>query len=198
MIVPTVAEIVAVMLERKGYLVFENHAQNYDLNLVGIRTADLSANSFNDWITAFYWFDGQWNFFAFPGTTDPGTYWREHPMNVLGTAILKPGQYRGAFKRGLHKGTQAFIQASPLTVYRDNNKDDELDLDVPTETGMDGIDLHHASGAQASTVVGKWSAGCQVLQDPVQAGFLNALGDAAAAIHGNSFTYTLLTEADFG
>ena len=35
-----------------------------------------------------------------PSTTDPGTYYREDPMNVRGTAVMQPEQYRGVYKIG--------------------------------------------------------------------------------------------------
>ncbi|GAG43566.1 unnamed protein product, partial [marine sediment metagenome] len=48
-----------------------------------------------------------------------------------------------------------------------------------------------------STVVGKWSAGCQVLQDAEHFAFLMTLCERARKKFGNSFTYTLLEENDF-
>ena len=44
---PKVSEIINAM-ESKDYLVFSNPG-GHDLNIVGIRTADDSANTFNDW-----------------------------------------------------------------------------------------------------------------------------------------------------
>ena len=193
---PTPLEIKAAM-RSKNYLVFGSE-KGYDLNLFGIRTADNRANSFNDIVGVMYMYDGRWNSFCFPATTDPGLYWREHPMNVDGTAILKPGQYRGAYKVGEHKGYPALQQLSPLSVYRDSNKDNILDMDESTvQKGMFGINIHRASSHRGSTQVDKWSAGCQVLQDPLQFEFLMSLAKKAANIFGNSFTYTLLTEDDF-
>ncbi len=121
---PSVEEIVAVMRGKK-YKVFKN-PNGHDINLVGIRNSSSRANRFDDWISAFYWYDGIWNQFAFPGTTDPGTFYRENPLNVRGTAIMKPGQYRRAYKVGRHKGYKAMQQVGPITVYRDDNKDAEL------------------------------------------------------------------------
>lgn len=189
---------IAEVMQAKGYAVFRD-PRGHDLNLVGIRTADTTANRFNDWLTVFYWFDGDWTSFGFHATTDPGTYWRLHPDNVHGTAIVKPGQYRGAHRIGRHKGYKALRQQGPITVYRDADRDDVLDTTgVPEETGIFGIDIHRANEAVPSIQVDKWSAGCQVVQDPDQFLFLLTLCDRAAAKYGNSFTYTLLTEEDFG
>jgi len=194
--IPTVEEIKAVMLA-KGYTVFED-VRGYDLNLFGIRTADTESNTFNDLLGVFYVFEDRWNCFAFPGTTDPGLYWRKNPMNVNGTAFLKPGQYREVYKLGLHKGYPALQQQKPMTVYRDANRDSYADLDENnTQTGIFGINLHRASLQGPSDNVNKWSAGCQVVQDPIHFEFKIELVREAKAIYGNSFSYTLLEESDF-
>jgi hypothetical protein len=193
---PSPSRIVEVMSAR-GYAVFRD-PRGHDLNLVGIRTADMTANRFNDWLAVFYWFDGDWNFFPLHATTDPGTFYRHNPDAVNGTAILKPGQYRRAYRIGRHKTYKALRQDGSVTVYRDANRDDVLDTrDMPEETGVFGIDIHRAHELHASVQVDQWSAGCQVVQDPDQFLFLLTLCDRAAAKYGNSFTYTLLEEADF-
>ena len=191
------AEYLATVMEKKGYKVFRDPS-GHDLNLVGIRTSDMSANSFNDWLCAFYYFDGRWNYFAFPVTTDPGTYYREHPVNVEGTAILKPGQYRGLWKIGRHKGYKALQQNKPATVYRDADRDNFLDVaNQDEQSGMFGINCHRSNSARASLRVDRWSAGCQVFQDPDHFAFLLKLCERGAVKFGNSFTYTLLAENDF-
>jgi hypothetical protein len=162
---PVVTEIVDAM-RAKDYRVFED-PRGHDLNLVGIRNSDSRANEFDNWLTVFYWFDGIWNLFAFPATTDPGTFYRENPINVRGTAIMKPGQYRRAYMVGRHKGYKALQQSGPITVYRDNNKNDELDATGNEEDqGLHAVNIHRANRERASTRVEKWSAGCQVMQDP--------------------------------
>jgi hypothetical protein len=192
---PDVGAIVAVM-NGKGYRVFDNPS-GHDINLVGIRNSASDANSFDDWVALFYRFDNVWNLFAFPATTDPGTYYRQHPANVRGTAIMKPGQYRGAYKVGRHTGYKALQQSGKITVYRDNDMDRDLDFDVTEDSGMHAVNIHRASRQRASTRVDKWSAGCQVIQDPDHFDFLMALCDRGAAKFGNSFTYTLLESGDF-
>lgn len=198
LIEPTAEKIKAAM-RAKGYVVFGNEERGYDLNLFGIRSNDLSANTFNDTIGVMYRAAGQWVLFAFPATTDPGVYWRENPMNVDGAAILKPGQYRGAYRIGLHKTYPALQQDAPVTVYRDDDRDDALDLSEDTiQTGMFGINIHRASSKQASSQVNRWSAGCQVIADPAHFDFLLSLCKKSRTIYGSSFTYTLLTEEDLG
>lgn len=192
---PSLRQLLEAM-ERKGYRVFAG-AKGHDLNIVGVRTADNRANTFNDWVTVFYKQNGVWNFFAFPATTDPGTYYRKNPQNVRGTAVMKPGRYPGAYKVGIHAGYKALQQKGNITVYRDNNKDEVIDTTGMVEdTGIHAVNIHRANRVRASTQVDKWSAGCQVLQDPDHFDFLMALCDRAVENWDNSFTYTLLEERD--
>lgn len=193
---PGVEQIVAVM-RGKAYRVFKN-PKGHDINLVGIRNSASDANRFDDWINAFYWYDGAWNHFAFPGTTDPGTFYRQNPLNLRGTAIMKPGQYRRAYKVGKHKGYKAMQQIGAITVYRDNNKNDELNtIGTAEHAGLHAVNIHRANRIRASTQVDKWSAGCQVMQDPNHFDFFMTLCSRGADKFGNSFTYTLLESDDF-
>ena len=97
-------------LARLGYAFFENG--NHNLNIVGIRTKDMEANSFNDFIAVAYKDRGLWELMVYEATTDPGVYWRKHPMNRKGTAVLVPGQHRRCYKLGRHQGKyEALVQA---------------------------------------------------------------------------------------
>ncbi len=194
--IPEVNKITSVM-NTKGFVVFEN-PRGHDLNIVGIRTSDNSANTFNDWITVFYWFENNWNYFAFPATTDPGIYYRENPINVKGTAIVKPGQYRRAYKIGKHRGYKAIQQIGSITVFRDSNKNETIETTgMAEDTGIHAINIHKSNAYRASTEVGKWSAGCQVFQDPDHFAFFLMLCIRAMEKFGNTFSYTLLEEIDF-
>ncbi|MFA0810847.1 hypothetical protein [Microbulbifer epialgicus] len=180
---------------RKGYRFFDEG--DFNLNLIGIRTTDNQSNSFNDHLAVAWRFDGVPHCLVFPATTDPGTFWRENPINIKGTAILVPGQYPGLWQLGLHQGKyRALVQRKPARVYRDNNRDSIIDTDAPIDDGLFGINCHRANGTRASQQVDKWSAGCQVLANPFDFGLLIALCDRAAEQWGTTFTYTLLEEAD--
>ena len=190
---PPLGEVVAAM-RRKKYVVFDD-ARGHNVNIVGIRGRG-NADAFDDYIALFYRTRDSWSFFAFPATTDPGTYYRENPVNVRGTAILKPGQYRRAFAIGTHRDYPALVQVEPVTVYRDANRDGNLDIEnAPEETGMFDIHIHRA-GPTPVLMVGRWSAGCQVFQDAAQFDFFMAQCNEGARKYGNRFTYTLLTADD--
>ncbi|MFC6633534.1 hypothetical protein [Microbulbifer taiwanensis] len=182
-------------LIRKGYAFFDEG--DYNLNLVGIRTADNTANTFNDFLSVAWRFDGVPHCLTFAATTDPGLYWRKRPANVNGTAIVVPGQYPGLWQKGLHQGKYAaLVQRGPVQVYRDNDCDQVLDQDAPIDTGLFGINCHRANAHRESHQVDKWSAGCQVLAHPKDFDLLMALCERAAENWGRSFTYTLIEEGD--
>jgi hypothetical protein len=97
-------------------------------------------------------------------TTEPGSFYTQNRMNPSGAARIKFGQYK-AWRVGAHitasvNQNPALIQEANVTVHRDNNEDgfrtgDKLD------TGMFGINQHHANDSPR-TNVGRWGAGCLV------------------------------------
>ena len=187
---PQAYDLVGTM-ERAGYEV------NPILNLIGVRTDSVVGDVYDDWLVVLTYLNAQWHSWAFPGTTDPGTYYRRHPINVSGTAILKPGNYKGAYKIGHHRGYKALQQVGDVTVYRDGNRDDVLDTEgVEEQTGIFGINIHRASAhySKNDSPIGKWSAGCQVFQYVPHFDFVVALAEAAQK---SRFDYTLLTENMF-
>jgi hypothetical protein len=51
------------------------------------------------------------------------------------TAILAQGQYKGAYKIGLHQGKyKALVEAKPITVIRDYDRNAKLDFKNPWNT----------------------------------------------------------------
>jgi hypothetical protein len=191
--VPSYQELKSVMLA-KGYRFYDEG--DYNLNLIGIRNADLHANSFNDLFIVAFKVKGVEQVMAFDCTTDPGIYWRENLANVKGTGWLKPGQYRSMWTFGRHQGKYpALVQYSPVTMYRDNDRDGLLET-LTEETGMFGINGHRANEKMKSKNVDKWSAGCQVLASPFDFDMVLSTCRKAATIHGDKFTYTLLEQKD--
>ena len=189
----------------KGYKWFEDNSnKGYDVNIVGVRnsaTKGRVTNAFDDKITISYKIDGEWECHIFDCTTDPGSAYMNNPiLENTGCAILKPGQYRGSHKLRLHAGKYlALGQKKDVTVYRDNDRDGNYDLDESkTDTGLFGINIHRATGRSGgkSTRVDKWSAGCQVIADNDDLHEFLDICQAAREIHGNSFSYTLLESKD--
>ncbi|NQZ06964.1 MAG: hypothetical protein HRT35_07365 [Algicola sp.] len=181
-------------LKRKKHTVFDQG--EYNLNIVGVRAKNPASNAFDDLICLLYKKRGEWVLLPFEATTDPGTFYLENPINVNGTAIVKPGQYPGLWTMGKHQGKYlALVQSGPVTVHRDNNRDKTQNT-AKTESGIFGINCHRASQDGTSVQVGRWSAGCQVFADSGEYAIFMAICQKALTLWGNSFSYTLLEEKD--
>jgi hypothetical protein len=173
----------------------------FDLNIIGFRRNRPEArfrNLFDDLIGIICADHpgGPLQMEAWPATTDPGSFYLHNPMNPHGCAIVVPGQYRRLWQLGWHHGDAAFVQSSPVKVFRDVNRDTMLDLDgVPIEEGLFGIDGHHAG--DNSLHVDRWSAGCQVWKRRKDHDRALELGHAQVGAHPTwfYFTYTVLDTA---
>ncbi len=103
-------------------------------------------------------------FMIINGNTDPSGFRKGYGTSesTKGMASLKEGVWW--YKKGLHKGRKAFVQARPFTVYRDANtakvpasKIIQLDgFPVYEHTGWFGINHHNSTNP-----AGTGSAGCQ-------------------------------------
>ena len=189
-------EQIEAAVKAKGYAWFEG-AKDFDVNIVGVRnyaTGQTVTNAFDDQLTVSYKEGGAWKFHQWPCTTDPGKKGVMEYHNAAGVARLVEGQYRGSHTLGLHQGKyEALKQAKPVKVYRDADKDMEYDENKIQE-GIFGINIHKA-GAD-STYVENWSEGCQVFKKAADFESFMAICRKAAAIHGKSFTYTLIESKD--
>ena len=183
-------QIEAAMI-KKGFAYFSDGELN--LNIIGIRqssTGNKVTNLFDDFLTLSYKHNGAWVFKKWAATTDPGTKGVKEFHNAAGVARLVAGQYRGSHAIGLHQGKyEALRQAKNVKVYRDANKDMTYD-ESKIQEGVFGINIHKA-GAD-STYVENWSEGCQVFKKSADFDEFMVIVKKAAALHGNSFTYTLL------
>ena len=183
-------------VKAKGYAWFEG-AKDYDVNIVGVRNSapgQTVTNAFDDVITVSFKIDGVWQYKEWANTTDPGKKGVMQFGNKAGVARLVEGQYRGSHTIRLHQGKyEALGQAKNVKVYRDANKDMKYDENKIDE-GVFGINIHKA-GAD-STYVENWSEGCQVFKKSAEFEEFMAICRKAKAIHGNSFTYTLIESAD--
>lgn len=198
------------VIEKKGYRFFIGQ---YNLNIVGVRSLNSKSNSFDDLLIVAFKIADQWKMKVYPITTDPGKHWLNNPMTSGGTAILVPGQYPGCYVLGIHGrshasgGYPALEQAKPMNYVRDNNKDEIVNIDLyrnPANVFSANLktNIHRANSGWLSSLkkffnVERHSAGCQVFQyaDHFDE-FLN-ICVTSKQYYGNSFTYTLLEEADF-
>lgn len=153
-------EAIKDALAKFGYQI---HEEYWYPNFIGIR--DLSnVNTFNDTLILIQHRPTDILFKQYAFTTDPSKTNLENPVNKEGTAILCEGWHKEIWKFGLHKGQyEAFVQNEPVEVYRDNDKDDIIELShEQIHEGIYGINMHKAG--VDSTYVDKWSAGCQVFK----------------------------------
>lgn len=183
-------ELVFEEMLKRNYVVFEQG--DYNLNLIGLRKIPGQSNKFDDLYTISYKIKGEWQFKVFPFTSDPGIYWLQNPSRSEGAAVLCPGQYRGCWHVGVHKGEYpALVQwKSPFKVWRDKDKDGKVEYGGQIYTDSAGINNHHAG--DLSVDVNKWSAGCQVFANLKDWNEFWSLVTTAASVWGFSFTYTLL------
>lgn len=168
----------------------------YFLNLFAIRDTD-NVNKFNDRLFVF-WFDESGKIEVFSPqkgfTTDPGFRSLTAPINSNGCAILKEGWYEKLWTVGQHNGRYtALVQGGgPCDVYRDKNRDRNLDLNPNiVERGWFGINMHRASELGTSTTVENWSAGCQVWANGHEFRTFMQLVDKARRCGQTVFSYFL-------
>ncbi len=190
------AKVRSVFAE-KDYAFFDGD-KALNLNLVGVRSPARESNRFDDHMLAIYRNEAlEWVVDYYEITTDPGNRFLTRPINVDGAAILCPGQYRSTWKIGKHRGEyDALCQlGGSVKVWRDDNKDTVLDLDVSTQTGWFGINVHKRRST--ADTVDSSSAGCQVFEHTSEYNEFMDTVKASRSVFGNSFTYTLLDEGDF-
>ena len=189
-------------VKAKGYKWFEDYSgKGYDVNIVGVRNNAPAVykkvtNVFDDHITiTFKDSIGNWNFFCWKATTDPGKKGVQQFHNSKGVARLVPEQYRATWMVDKHQGKYDALcqRLGNVTVWRDANKDLVFDEKVK-DTGVFGINIHKAG--TDSTWVENWSEGCQVFKRVKDFDEFMTICKKAAKIHGNKFSYTLLESTD--
>lgn len=157
--------------------------------LLNVRSSNKKADSFDDRTHLVF---NKKIVLSVQSTCDPGVNNLFKPVNDKGCAIVMNGYWKNMWKMGYHKGKyKALVQASPVVVFRDNDKDDMLDysdimntdsqvakatLKNPLikitingvtyiiEFGLFGINCHRASEIKLLEKVGLYSAGCCVVQ----------------------------------
>jgi hypothetical protein len=123
-------------------------------------------NTFDDF--GVLWIDGEVAE-VFPCSTTAGKYYIQNPIThggITGTAIAAAQYVQGShiFKtaanwKSLWLGCPYFQQIKPIQIFRDGNKDGNLDEKV-IQKGLFGINFHQAG---LGNFIDNWSAGCQVV-----------------------------------
>lgn len=184
--------------QRRKFKLFDL-AKPLNLNIFGVRAESERQNTFDDVIGVYYTNKkGSKQLRLWMATTQPGEYWLKRPMNDKGAGILVSGQYLGVYELDLHHGEYlALCQRGPMTVWRDNDRDNIPEAEGTQETGVFGLNIHHATAKGTSITVDKWSAACQVFASIQDFNTFIPICVASKAIYGNKFSYTLFDEADF-
>jgi hypothetical protein len=200
-----IAQDIGRVMEEKDYAFFGNGI--FNVNIVGIRSSEEKANSFDDTMLLVYKNKKkEWEVISSVITTDPGEYYLvDHPVNSKGTAILVPNQYRGVYRVDIHaKSNKNFAhealcqRGGTLKVWRDNNLDNILDHNAGSiDEGWFGVNIHRSKSSGAANYVGAYSAGCQVFKNSTDFKLFMDVVNRSKGLYGNSFTYTLLEEEDF-
>jgi hypothetical protein len=197
-----------LLFQSLGYRYYKEG--DYNVNIIGVRNLldakrkgntiqNVQRDKFDDAIVITYKEDGVWKRRVHAFTTDPGAKILKSPSNINGTAILCPGQYVSTYMKDKHNGKYYALcqRLGNVTVFRDKNKDNTLDMNSSNiQSGRFGINIHRASQWTDSDVIGAYSAGCQVFKHKAHFDDFMKLIDKAIKLHGNKFTYTLITSDD--
>ncbi len=135
---------------------------------VWIRTDQTFDNKFADVVVRFN--QGKADM-VLPCSTTAGDFYVFNPLTVggiTGVAVAAEQQIIESHKfvtssswKSLWLGAPYFQQVRPITIYRDGNKNKNLDKSI-TQFGLYGINFHRAG---IGSLVDRWSAGCQVVPD---------------------------------
>jgi hypothetical protein len=135
---------------------------------VWIRTDQIFDNKFADIVVRFN--QGKADM-VLPCSTTAGDFYVFNPLTVggiTGVAVAAEQQIIESHKfvtssswKSLWLGAPYFQQVRPITIYRDGNKNKNLDKSI-TQFGLYGINFHRGG---IGSLVDRWSAGCQVVPD---------------------------------
>lgn len=123
-------DVIHQVAEQNSFKLFEGNKREYNLNIWNIRSNVREAGKFDDIQMIFYKnIVGRWVIELFNITTDPSELSLMNMQNPKGVAVIKKGQYFNAWTYGKHKGQyDALIQIGNITVIRDFNKDEILNI----------------------------------------------------------------------
>jgi len=140
-----------------------------EINLIGIRDySNIEKDKINDYLGYFT----KDKIFLCKGTTHPGVYYTKE-KNVLhedGAFHLLEGFHKKIWCVGTHNNYEALVNdwryCLPTEGHRDSNFNFEIDEEDIKVKGYFGINFHRMHSRLIEKVIGRYSAGCQVVQDP--------------------------------
>lgn len=143
-----------------------------DYWLLGVQSNEDKFNTFDD---KFYLFKGSDFVLATTGTTNAGktAMMGYEKYNKKGVAVIKTDEwYEDLWKNGLHRGRMdALRQINPIKHYRDNNKNTLIEEIGKVYESIIYANFHTNSYSLTTkiirSVIGGWSAGCQVCNNPI-------------------------------
>lgn len=188
-------------IKKKGYIWFEDKP-----NIIAIRTRLQIPNVFNDPLVVIYKDKGVEKMFTAIITTEPGVTYQKKLLNAKGCWVMMPAQMIDAYSIGYHQGkTDHKCLKSSGRIYglREDDGDGILfnDKTPALPQWVDGTtvgaNMHGANkNIDLTTVVGPWSAGCQVFERwSKKEEMIRILETFYPNL--KKFTYTLLEENDF-
>jgi len=179
---------VMLRAEELGFATFKGA---YDLNIIACRNMEERPDAFQDTLHVVYW-KNRWVETIFACTTHAGKYYLNNPSRQSGCAVLKHDyQYRSSFKIGKRSsGYECLVPCKPIPVWRDNNKDDVVDYGGEDHDSA-GIQIHRANITETTIQVGKYSAGCVVIQTGWNE-FINLCKKQILLEKGSTFSLTIL------
>ncbi len=179
-------------IAKKGYKWFDNKP-----HLIAVRTNLQVPDVFNDVIFLVY----KDTLMSAICTTEPGVAYQKKLLDPKGCWVMMPAQMEDAFALGYHQGKADHMclkSVGKIFGLREDDKDGILFNDKDAiATWVDGTtvgsNIHGANKLAKSTIVGSWSAGCQVLNVWKDKEHLIELCKNSGQ---QKFTYTLIEETN--
>lgn len=144
----------------------KNKVERSPFLIVGIRNEEgLKEDVINDFLG---YLDEE--LFLVKGTTDPSVYWTtSKERNKKGTFHLKTGYHKRIWCVGIHKGYEAFVNnwkyCLPTEGWRDSDYNFEYNNKDVLVKDYFGINFHRMHPLKIVDRIGKYSGGCQVVND---------------------------------
>ena len=191
-----------------GYKWFEGG--DYDLNIIWVRMNDNVNNKMDDYCLTCYTVQGVEYVTQVRANTLPGTYGGLYnPVTVrgiTGTAVVQPQQVLGAYhynEIGFPKNdynpfhSSYFSPTKSIKIWRDNNRDDEIDYMQPEDSPPSDVICWHFQGEPISSPGhNPWSIGCLGTMLSDWRDIVIPIIRKAIAIWGTNFTLTLIENKD--